>query len=324
MFMESDATGVKTRTPKMVATGRSRSLPLPQNHLCSAAIPPAPLRQTLRPLSQPPKPAAPPAEPPAPATHLRLYERAVSVKFLKQFVAEHPEVLGMHTWEVVDKVVRPTTKEKCCRYCELPGVNPGVNPGCQPCARLPPPAPRPPPPPAAPDVDAFAPGQVDVFASHCWGARFRDLMSAICGACPGETYVWVDIFAVLQHMKDASKNSDELFPEEDLRFDTVVQQCRAVLLVCNPSAEVSIVTEESIVRQEASVDVIISLPPQRVWCCFEILHAVLNKKPIVMQAGRAHEVAAAEQVPPFAATDRRTVLNMLQLIDMGKAQASFK
>ena len=149
-------------------------------------------------------------------------------------------------------------------------------------------------------------------------------MSAICGACPDETYVWVDIFAVLQHMKDASKNSDELFPEEDLRFDTVVQQCRAVLLVCNPSAEVSIVTEESIVRQEASVDVIISLPPQRVWCCFEILHAVLNKKPIVMQAGRAHEVAAAEQVPPFAATDRRTVLNMLQLIDMGKAQAKFE
>ena len=52
----------------------------------------------------PAEPAAPPAEPPAPATHLRLYERAVSVKFLKQFVAEHPEVLGMHTWEVVDKV----------------------------------------------------------------------------------------------------------------------------------------------------------------------------------------------------------------------------
>ena len=69
---------------------------------------------------------------------------------------------------------------------------------------------------------------------------------------------------------------------------------------------------------------IISLPPQCVWCCFEILHAVLNKKPIVMQAGRAHEVAAAEQVPPFAATDRRTVLNMLQLIDMGKAQAKFE
>ena len=100
---------------------------------------------------------------------------------------------------------RPVTTKRVIRYCELPGVNPG---------------------------------HADVFVSHCWGGKFHDLLSAVFDMCGDDTYVWMDMFAVLQHMKDANgaelRSTTKAQKECDLKFDVVLKRCRAVLLVCCP------------------------------------------------------------------------------------------
>ena len=288
-----------------------------------------------------------------------LWERAVKVRWLKGFVASHPQVLGMRTFEVVNKLIRPVTTKRVIRYCELPGVNPG---------------------------------HADVFVSHCWGGKFHDLLSAVFDMCGDDTYVWMDMFAVLQHMKDANgaelRSTTKAQKECDLKFDVVLKRCRAVLLVCCPSTDAENLDVRAVLKHETSVrtargpnlpkahacpaahptsylppqvDALGQLPPQRIWCCYEILHAVINEKPIVLQAGKAagaldaprtrprassapaptvrgpsgdidpvllaHAMGGAADdtvatVAPFVPTGRDTVLNMLQLVDISKAQAT--
>jgi hypothetical protein len=41
-------------------------------------------------------------------------------------------------------------------------------------------------------------GDAAVFISHTWGARFRELASAIAYALPPDTLVWIAFFAVRQ------------------------------------------------------------------------------------------------------------------------------
>ena len=72
-----------------------------------------------------------------------------------------------------------------------------------------------------------------------------------------------------------------------------------------------------------------ALPPKRSWCCYEILNAVKESKPILLQAGSAkrdvHLTSSVQQkahlIQPFQRTTRDAALNMLQLVDLEKAEA---
>ena len=189
-------------------------------------------------------------------------------------------------------------------------------------------------------------GLAEVFVSHCWGAKFANLVSAVFSMCPDGTFVWMDMFAVMQHMKDPRVQNNPRAKEEaeeDLQFQSVIEKARAFLLVCNPDAGVGSITSEEIVRREASADVLDCLPPNRVWCCYEILHAVINKKPIVLQSGLSESLVAdtatddgataadttsasadALHREKFVHSSRDTILNMLQLVDIEHAKAKFE
>ena len=91
----------------------------------------------------------------------------ISVEFLIGFTHAH-ECWEWPTWQVVRDVIKPATEHHGrCRYCELP------------C------------------VQDFR-GAPDVFASHCWGALWGDLVAAVSYGAKQGRMVWIDIFAVRQ------------------------------------------------------------------------------------------------------------------------------
>ena len=69
------------------------------------------------------------------------------------------------TAEVVAKHVKPMTARRRCRFVE-----------CE-------------------EMEGKT-GRATVFISHTWGARFRELVSAIAYGLPRDACVWIDIFAV--------------------------------------------------------------------------------------------------------------------------------
>ena len=205
----------------------------------------------------------------------------------------------MKTWEVVKYYIkehtRPKGRQNGKRYCELDDVKPGDS---------------------------------EIFISHSWGATFGSLVSAIVDICPDETFVWIDIFAVLQHPKNVG--GEDLFIKEDLQFQDVIDKVRALMLVCDVSEEIAEIAPESIVCRDFTDDsmkLLKHLLPMRSWCCFEILNAVKKNKPILLQAGRAKEKDNVQDqdmiIQPFQKATRPTVLNMLQLVDLEKAEAKY-
>jgi len=64
-------------------------------------------------------------------------------------------------------------------------------------------------------------GESAVFASHCWGARWGDVVAALAQATPPGGRVWVDLFAVRQHPGNGA----------DLGFRGVVGRCGALVCV---------------------------------------------------------------------------------------------
>ena len=87
---------------------------------------------------------------------------AVKVGWLKQLAMLLPR--EWTTAEVVERVIKPATAGRRCRFVELMAEG---------------------------DV-----GEADLFASHTWGASFVDLVAAICHVATDEMYVWVDVFSV--------------------------------------------------------------------------------------------------------------------------------
>lgn len=152
---------------------------------------------------------------------------------------------------------------------------------------------------------------------------FGTLVSAVVDFCDDDTHVWIDIFAVLQHPKcsfDESKG--DVIDNDDLRFDIVVENAKALLLVCD-------VDEDKLSNYEVSsikdLSTLKDLPPMRIWCCFEIVHAVKNKKLIFMRAGSTSKDCSSNHdgtPKAFNLTTREAVLNLYYLVDMRNAQAT--
>ena len=92
--------------------------------------------------------------------------RSMSVAWLKRFVAEKQIPGEWSTADVVERIIKPETATRRCRYVEL--------------------------------LDAAVVGIADLFASHTWGASFVDFVAAVEHVAEESMFVWVDIFAVRQ------------------------------------------------------------------------------------------------------------------------------
>ena len=130
------------------------------------------------------------------------------------------------TAEVVAQHVKPMTARRRCRFVE-----------CE-------------------EMDGKT-GRATVFISHTWGARFRELVSAIVYGLPRDTCVWIDIFAVRRakgswHAAYSWTNRREpCMPQvrqwpgnvADIDFRPVVLAMNAVVLIARHSEQVAAVAD---------------------------------------------------------------------------------
>ena len=98
------------------------------------------------------------------------------------------------TWEVVQFLVKPATERRGrCRFADLPYVKPFTGPAT-------------------------------VFASHCWGGRWGDLVAAVCAGADTRRVVWIDIVAVRQWPGNGA----------DLDFRGVIRRSHATIVAVAP------------------------------------------------------------------------------------------
>jgi len=210
-------------------------------------------------------------------------ELGISLSYLKRFL-ERPDVTpGMKTYEVVDQIIKPQTNKWECRWADLKSVR----------------------------EESGAVGKATVFASHCWGAEFATLVSALSLVLRDSDYVFVDIFAVNQHPGEEQNG--------DIDFVPVVQSC-GVLILCSQHLE----TVAKLTRDQAKAQQLDLVPFEerrrcsfyRVWCLVELAAALANKIPVVMLVGDINEKGEYH-------TNKSMLYNMHRLVDAGKAEASF-
>ena len=122
--------------------------------------------------------------------------RSVRVSWLVEFTKKHVP-REWSTADVVERIIKAQTSERRCRYVDLLGKE---------------------------DV-----GDAALFCSHTWKASFVDLVAAIAHVAAGDTFVWIDIFAVRQWPGN----------DADLDFRPVVRDAAAFLLVAQHVEEVA-------------------------------------------------------------------------------------
>ena len=131
--------------------------------------------------------------------------RGVTIQFLVDF-ANACKCWDMTTRDVRRLFVMPATRATRCRFVELPEM-------------------------------ADIVGKATTFVSHTWGAKFGDLVAALCdGQADRSRRVWVDIFAVRQWPSH----------KPDLDFSSVVRQCSSFLIVCSSVNEITWMDNRSI------------------------------------------------------------------------------
>ena len=117
-----------------------------------------------------------------------LHGFGISILALLAFTFDH-NCWEMPTWEVVRTIIKPATEKDRCRYAELKSIKKYFN-------------------------------KAKVFVSHCWSAKFGDLVMAACQGARFDRYVWIDIFAVRQWPGNSA----------DLNFRGVIKLCRAMIV----------------------------------------------------------------------------------------------
>ena len=136
---------------------------------------------------------------PTPAEHAdRLHRRGVTAEFLV-YLTIVCNLWDWKTWEVVQFLVKPTTERERSTgntrpcFMDIPGLK------------------------------VFS-GPAAIFASHCWGGRWGDLVAAVCAGGNTKRIVWVDIFAVRQWPGNSA----------DLDFRGVIQRTAATIVAVAP------------------------------------------------------------------------------------------
>merc|ERR1712166_1720279 len=117
----------------------------------------------------------------------KMHSLGMTIEALVEFAYAH-DCWELPTWKVVEDIIKPATKKTRCRYGDLPELK-----------------------------ECFGPAAV--FMSHCWGAKFGDLIGAACHGASKDRIVWIDIFAVRQWPGN----------EADIHFRGVIERCGALV-----------------------------------------------------------------------------------------------
>jgi hypothetical protein len=116
----------------------------------------------------------------------------VTVDWLLAFTFDH-DCWERPTWWVNRHIIKEATRNSRCRYMHLP------------------------------EMKKYA-RKAKVFASHCWGSKFGDVVMALAHGARADRTVWVDLFAVRQWPGNVG----------DLRFRDVIGKCDAMIVSCSP------------------------------------------------------------------------------------------
>jgi len=185
-----------------------------------------------------------------------LHSYGISVLALLAFTFDH-DCWDWPTYQVVRDIIKPATQERRCRYANLPGLEPFFGP-----ARC--------------------------FISHCWSARWGDLVGAACQGSRSDRNVWIDIFAVRQWPGN----------QADLNFRGVISRSNALIV----SVSFDICMEELGTFLEFDEDrLAFFLTPNgkrtkkilaffRLWCVVELAAACASNVPVVIKGGKCQLV----------------------------------
>ena len=155
------------------------------------------------------------------------------------------------TWRVVRDIVKPTTAATRCRYGDLPVMQ---------------------------GKPWFGPA--DVFMSHCWGAKFGDLVGAACYGGRMQRYVWIDIFAVRQSPGNLA----------DLDFRSVVQRSKALIVAVAKVDELTTFKKRkgehaAFLKSSAGKEAQRIIAFCRLWCIVEVAAAIEMSVAVVITGG---------------------------------------
>ena len=225
------------------------------------------------------------------SSHADSVRRGVSIEFLVSFCNKY-NLWDVPTREVRRKYVIPMTSKRRCRFVELPGM-----------------------------VESGIVGHSSTFVSHCWDAKFGNVVAALCdGVKDLKRKIWLDVFAVRQWCSTANDLDFEIVIRNSLSFMIVIPYLPAVE---NYSLhELFSSTGGLLGLSEEDLSQIFFL---RVWCLYELFYAAIEGKNIIVKAG-CH-------VPPKTSVNSAThyhsfenkpdmLIPLIRLVDVNRAMAT--
>lgn len=196
------------------------------------------------------------------------------------------------TWEVVQFLIKPATERHGrCRFADLPYVKPFTGPAT-------------------------------VFASHCWGGRWGDLVAAVCAGADTRRVVWIDIFAVRQWPGNVA----------DLDFRGVIARVTATLVAVAPVE--GKLTEgfmadsrerEAFLASREYQDAAKVLAFCRLWCIVEMFATLESGKHLVFRGAKFESVDREQRVVHLAGgEDGEEKEKMVDMLDNIKLLVNVK
>ena len=184
----------------------------------------------------------------------RIHALGIRVDALLAFAFAH-NCWDWTTKRVVRDIIVPATRETRCRYGDLSETSKYF-------------------------------GEATVFASHCWGAIFGELVGSVCHGARKDRFVWIDIFAVRQWPGN----------RDDLDFRHILERCEAMIVSVSPVVDLMKLNrfgpvfkaeeQAAFLSSEEGIAATEILAFFRLWCIVEISAAVNMKKPIIIKIGQ--------------------------------------
>ena len=181
---------------------------------------------------------------------IRLHGCSVTIDWLLAFTFDH-DCWEKATWWVNRHIIKEATRGVRCRYMHLPEMKKYARKGT-------------------------------VFASHCWGSKWGDVVLALAHGARGDRAVWVDLFAVRQWTGS----------DADLNFRDVIGRCDAMIVSCSPIEGL-----KEFIASPDDRDVFLNtpegkaamkrIPTFRLWCNVEISEGVNRNLPVIVKGGQA-------------------------------------
>ena len=185
---------------------------------------------------------------------IKIHQCGVQLDWLLAFTFDH-DCWDRPTWWVNRHIVQEATQTRRCRYMYLD------------------------------EMKTYASAS-KVFMSHCWGAKWGDLVLAACHGARKDRIVWIDVFAVRQWPGNGA----------DLDFRVTLGRCHAMVVAVAP---VETLIEHFLGTKEERTLFLSSdkgkiakknLFSFRLWCVVEVSAAVSLQVNIVVKGGRAMKV----------------------------------